>query len=222
MNSPQYTINSAFKPQGWQAPWRTPSQTELRPWVKEQPPRGRYGSMYEYSDARFIQERTPVLYLAFDGVLHHEDVTFRGMAPVMKAPGEQLFAHCDALIELLKPLPDLLIVLSTSWAARLGFASAAMRLPRGLRLRTFACTRPASMGIRSFLEMSCGEQIARDIVRRGRRPFFIIDRDARDFLPEHAQYLVHTDCKDGLSSDRAALGVRHQVERICELTRSPS
>ncbi len=178
--------------------------------------------MYEYSDARFMLERTPVLYLAFDGVLHHEDVTFRGRAPVMKAPGEQLFAHCDALIDLLKPLPDLLIVLSTSWAARMGFATAAMRLPRGLRLRTRACTRPASMGIRSFCAVSRGEQIAQDIAQRGRRPFFIIDRDARGFLPEHSQYLVQADGEAGLSSEQVALGVRHQVERIRELTRSSS
>lgn len=222
MNSPQYTIKSAFKPQGWQPSWVIPTQTELRPWVKEQPPREQYASVYEHTDARFMLERTPVLYLAFDGVLDHDAVTYRGRTPVMKSPEEQLFAHCDALIELLEPLPDLLIVLSTSWAARMGFATAAMRLPRGLRPRTFACTKPVSMGLKRFMAMSRGEQIARDIARRGRRPFFIIDRDERGFFPEYARFLVHTDGKAGLSSDRAVLAVRHQVDRIYELTRSSS
>lgn len=165
MNSPPNTIKSAFKPQGWRPPRQIPSQTELRLWVRKQPPREPYASMYEYSEARFMLERTPVLYLAFDGVLHHEDVTFRGRAPVMKAPGEQLFAHCDALIDLLKPLPDLLIVLSTSWAARMGFATAAMRLPRGAA-PSDPCLHQA--GLDGDQELLCREPRRAD--RPGHRP----------------------------------------------------
>ena len=63
-----------------------------------------------------------ILYLDFDGTLHHHDVWYNeriGMYP--RAPdGFTLFQHMSLLDELMAPYPHVQIVLSTSWAHRLG------------------------------------------------------------------------------------------------------
>jgi len=66
-----------------------------------------------------------LLYLDFDGVLHHEDVRWSpARGAYMNAPGEDLFAYAQLLESQLQQLPDLRIVLSTSWAAHYGFSRA--------------------------------------------------------------------------------------------------
>lgn len=56
-----------------------------------------------------------VLYLDYDGVLHHEDVRWRPrVGAYMNATGFRLFEHANLLDVLLRPFPELRIVLSTS------------------------------------------------------------------------------------------------------------
>ena len=60
-----------------------------------------------------------VLYLDYDGVLHHESCYWHARkGPYLNVPeGENnvLFRHAPLLAEMLEPYPDLKIVLSTSW-----------------------------------------------------------------------------------------------------------
>ena len=72
-----------------------------------------------------------VLYLDFDGVLHHGEVYWsprKGpyIDPTVK---QKLFAYAGLLEELLLPYPNLAIVLSTSWVLKYGCHGAARRLP---------------------------------------------------------------------------------------------
>ena len=84
--------------------------------------------------------RTPLgynqrlLYLDYDGVLHHENCLWHPkIGPYLSAPSEfKLFMHVDLLQELLEPYPQILIVLSTSWAVRYGVTKAAKNLSPSL------------------------------------------------------------------------------------------
>ena len=73
----------------------------------------------------------PLLYLDFDGVLHHDEVYFHPRRGVyLNAPPEhRLFQHVGLLESALAPYPTLQIVLSTSWVRVFSFSGALKRLP---------------------------------------------------------------------------------------------
>ena len=77
-----------------------------------------------------------ILYLDFDGVLHHESVYFNKKGPYIKTNSAGwgqcpyvLFQYAPLLVELLAPYPAVKIVLSTSWARVYGCYGAVKRLP---------------------------------------------------------------------------------------------
>ena len=63
-----------------------------------------------------------VLYLDYDGVLHHENVLWHPkIGAYLSAPeGFVLFQHAELLERVLEPYPDICIVLSTSWMRSYG------------------------------------------------------------------------------------------------------
>ena len=63
-----------------------------------------------------------ILYLDFNGVLHHENVRNFGKGPVMIESGHSLFEWSNRLNIALLPYPEVQIVLSTSWVRILGFS----------------------------------------------------------------------------------------------------
>lgn len=84
----------------------------------------------------------PVLYLDYDGALHHDACFWhpRRGTYLQAGPGYSLFQHEQLLDELLAPYPDVLIVPSTSWVRIYRCAGAANRLPAGLRSRVIEAT----------------------------------------------------------------------------------
>ena len=88
-----------------------------------------------------------LLYLDYDGVLHHEDVRWHPRRGVyLNAPPEfRLFQHAELLETLLAPHPDVSIVLSTSWVRVLGYSRSVKRLPPGLRERVIGATYHSNM-----------------------------------------------------------------------------
>jgi len=74
-----------------------------------------------------------ILFLDFDGVLHSSEAYLVKQEPVLRAEeGMTLFQHAPLLVEALDQQPDIQIVLSTSWVARLGFDRAKGCLPDAL------------------------------------------------------------------------------------------
>jgi len=121
-----------------------------------------------------------LLYLDFDGVLHHEAVyQHPTKGPYIKtdAPGHQLFQHVPILEELLAPYPDVQIVLSTSWAVSPGFAKAAKKLPMELRQRCIGSTYHSAMDKFLFREAPRGMQVWADVLRRQPRAWLALDDD---------------------------------------------
>ena len=110
-----------------------------------------------------------VLYLDFDGVLHHEDVwrhPRRGLYFGAKGVGHTFFENALLLEHLLTPYPDVLIVLSTSWVPSLGYSRAASKLPPGLKARIVGATFHTRMNRNLFNCLTRAHQVLDDVDRR--------------------------------------------------------
>jgi hypothetical protein len=155
-----------------------------------------------------------VLYLDFDGVLHHEDVRWspkRGA--YMSAPGEQLFAFVDLLDRQLRDLPDLRIVLSTSWTVRYGYSRTAARLPESLRRRVIGSTWHSRMDKNVFHNTPRGLQVMQDLQRHTPADWFALDDD--ESWPAWSRpYLVQTDGSLGISDPNALTQIQAHIDRL--------
>jgi hypothetical protein len=156
-----------------------------------------------------------VLYLDFDGVLHHEDVRWspkRGA--YMSAPGEQLFAYVDLLDRQLRDLPDLRIVLSTSWTVRYGYSRTAARLPDSLRRRVIGSTWHSRMDKNLFYGTPRGLQVIQDLQRRKPTGWFALDDDDEGWPAWSRPYLVQTDGALGISAPNALTQIQAHIDRL--------
>lgn len=155
-----------------------------------------------------------LLFLDYDGVLHPDAAYLVRGRPVLQAEGE-LFMWAPILVDLVRPYPDLKIVLSTSWVRVLGFSRARGYLPEEIRSRVIGGTWHSAMGRHAegshrtdstwFSESSRYEQIARYISRASGRAssWLAIDDDAEGWDDAHRVRLVETDGDTGLSSPLA-------------------
>src|ERR1700739_685965 len=77
-----------------------------------------------------------LLYLDFDGVLHHEAVYVSSKQGIyIRELGFKLFEWAHFLVSALEPHPTVRIVLSTSWCRQPGFSRACTRFPPELQHR---------------------------------------------------------------------------------------
>lgn len=148
-----------------------------------------------------------VLYLDFDGVLHHEDVR-RGKKGMFFGPEAQktghdhaFFEHCHLLESLLEPYPDVQIVLSTTWAKVLGFSRARKRLSPDLQARVVGSTFHSGMDRLFFDEASRGMQIWSDVCRRTPSQWLAIDDDHFGWPVWCRHKLICTPEDRGLNSE---------------------
>lgn len=140
-----------------------------------------------------------VLYLDFDGVLHHENVWWHPKrGAYIFETHYQLFEHVELLEQLLAPYPAVQIVLSTSWVRRYGMTKSAKYLGP-LRERVIGTTFHSSMDEELFSEMPRGLQVWSDVVRRRPAKWLALD-DVDDGWPAEAQgNFLKTDNVLGIS-----------------------
>lgn len=146
---------------------------------------------------------------------------------MLKADGE-LFMWAPSLVDLLRPYPELRIVLSTSWVRVLGFGKARDYLPLELRAKVIGGTWHSGMGRHSegahrtdiswFVESSRYQQIARYVSRAGGRAssWLAIDDDAEGWDEALRARLVETDGDTGLSSPLAQNDLRAKLRLLQE------
>lgn len=150
-----------------------------------------------------------VLYVDLDGVLHHEGVLFdprRGvrMSEVL-APGHKLFEWAHILEDALGPFPDVALVLSSSWCARVGYTATLMRLSSALRTRFIGGTyhhkvHGADPWTKSeFANLSRGEQVCADVERRRPHVWAALDDDSENWPKDALANLIACDGRRGLS-----------------------
>ena len=152
-----------------------------------------------------------LLYLDFDGVLHHENVLWHPKrGAYLDAPPEyRLFQHAPLLAQLLAPYPEIRIVLSTSWARVYGCRAAAKRLPMSLRNRVIGATFHSRMVELEFLSHSRGMQIWADVVRRRPRDWLALDDDTLDWPHWCQNKLIATHETEGIAEP----AVTQQIEQ---------
>lgn len=142
-----------------------------------------------------------VLYLDFDGVLHHEDVWFHPRrGAYVNTPGYALFEHTHLLEDVLASFPEVRIVLSTSWVRVRRYSRAVKRLSPSLQVRVIGATFHTRMNRSDFEALPRGVQILNDVVRRNPIHWVALDDDAEGWVPEYLEQLIHCDSVLGISA----------------------
>ncbi|MDO8903228.1 HAD domain-containing protein [Hydrogenophaga sp.] len=142
-----------------------------------------------------------VLYLDYDGVLHHEDVWWHPRrGAYIRTPGYALFEHMPLLEAALEPFPDVRIVLSTSWVRVRRFSRSVKRLSPALRERVIGATFHTRMNEKAFTDLPRGVQILGDVSRRQPRHWVALDDDAEGWPEAYRSDLIHTDEVLGISA----------------------
>lgn len=158
-----------------------------------------------------------VLYLDFDGVLHHQDVWWHPRrGAFIKTPGYQLFEHMHLLEKALQPFPTVRIVLSTSWVHSRQYSRAAERLSLTLRERVVGATYHSAMNLEHFLMLPRGVQIHNDASRRAPRDWLAIDDDAHAWPTHLLHKLILTDGVLGISAPGVLEELEAKLMRLCK------
>lgn len=156
-----------------------------------------------------------VLYLDYDGVLHHEDVRWKlRVGAFMNAPGFHLFEHATLLDELLRPYPDLAIVLSTSWVVQFGCSRSAKRLPPGLSTRVVGATFHSEMSRRRFEALTRGRQVMEDVERRKPVDWFALDDTDEGWPEDFRDRVVITHEQLGIFPSEVITRVQANLHRM--------
>lgn len=160
-----------------------------------------------------------VLYLDFDGVLHHENCLWhpRKGAYLVAPERYKLFQHAELLAQMLSPYPEVQIVLSTSWVRRYGMSTTAKRLPAALRSRVAGATfHSRHMRKDDFMLMPRGQQVHEDVLRRRPRDWLALDDDAEGWPPESAGKFIQSHDTEGISHPLVLEQLKAALEVLCK------
>lgn len=160
-----------------------------------------------------------ILYLDYDGVLHHENVLWHPSRGVyLDAPAQYvLFQHVDLLDAWLEPYPDVRLVLSTSWVRTFGFSRAARRLPPRLRARVIGATYHSQMNRQVFAAIPRGMQVWEDVQRRQPRDWLALDDDVEGWPDECRDKHIRTHLHEGLSAPDVSATFKAKLAELCSL-----
>lgn len=165
-----------------------------------------------------------ILFLDFDGVLHPDAAYYERGRPVLRADGE-LFMWAPILVDMVRPFPELKIVLSTSWVRVLRFDRARRCLPQELQPRVIGATWHSAMArhtegshrIHDWYTIATRyEQIARYVAHGGASTldWLAIDDDVRGWSEVDRRRLVATDGQVGLSDVTTQLELQRKLQRL--------
>ena len=145
-----------------------------------------------------------MLYLDYDGVLHHEDVwrhPRKGLYFGAEGAGHTLFENVGLLAQLLDPYPDVFIVLSTTWVSSLRFSHAASKLPSNLRKRVIGATFHTRMNRYAFASLSRAQQVLDDVQRRQPSAWVAVD-DAPGWPLDSLPHFIPSDPAAGIADPK--------------------
>ena len=158
-----------------------------------------------------------LLYLDFDGVLHHENVLWHSLiGPYLSAPdGYVLFQHATLLESLLEPYPQVSIILSTSWVRRFGAVKAAKNLKPSLRYRVVGATFNSRRDDASFAATPRGLQVHQDVLRRKPKAWIALDDDVVGWPQDCRGNLVRTNKREGISDPVVRETLQTKLREMC-------
>ena len=158
-----------------------------------------------------------ILYLDYDGVLHHENVLWHPkIGAYLSAPdGYVLFQHAELLEQLLAPYPQVRIVLSTAWVRRYGCLKTAKNLRPALRQRVIGATYHSTVREPEFTALPRGVQVWSDVIKRQPRGWLALD-DVDEGWPAHAlPHFVRTHEQDGISEPEVLAEFQEKLGKMC-------
>lgn len=159
-----------------------------------------------------------VLYLDFDGVLHHENVKWAPQTgPYLDAPARyKLFQHAELLAQMLEPYAAIKIVLSTAWGQWYGLDYSVARLAAALRSRVVGAIY--ARGLKYPDDFACmprGMQVAVDAASRRPLDWLALDDNEEGWPPEHAHRHVHTHMYEGISDPDVQAEFKRKLKEMC-------
>ena len=160
-----------------------------------------------------------VIYLDFDGVLHHENCLWNPtQGPYLSAPPRYtLFQHAELLAQMLEPYPEVKVVLSTTWIRRYGLTTSAKRLPASLQARVIGGTfHSRHMREDEFRYLTRGQQVTADVTRREPRDWLALDDDGEGWHPSQLSHLVQTHQYEGISDPEVLAIFKQKMEAMCK------
>lgn len=149
---------------------------------------------------------TPTLYLAFDGVLHPNLVSFhRGSLPRLRAGGHVLFENCAILEQLIHESPEIAVVLHNWWVQFLGYQRTLRLLPETVRAHVIGATWRECRGPRARMSntRSRRDWLESDLIRRQPEHPVLVDCDARQVVPQLTDRACIVDSWRGLTEPGA-------------------
>lgn len=162
----------------------------------------------------------PVCYLDYDGCVQHCNVRWSEKGGFfLEAPARyRLFQHVGLLEELLAPHPSVRLVLSTSWAQRLGLKEAASYLPESLQVRVIGATYEFAEPGDFFAYLSRGEQVVLDAQRRRPSAWLALDDDQVGWPKWAEKHVLFTDPYEGISLPEVLGAARAKVAMLASDT----
>lgn len=165
-----------------------------------------------------------VLYLDFDGVLHHSEVWYHpkiGPYFPSKVPARyKLFEHIGLLEQLLEPYPRVSIVLSTTWSRRYGPHRAGKNLGHKLSTRVIGATFHTRMNHEDFDNKLRGGQVYEDVLRRKPAQWVALDDDTDGWPSEVGDRYIRTHLIDGISDHEVLVAIRERFKQYFGSTAS--
>jgi hypothetical protein len=148
----------------------------------------------------------PTLYLAFDGVLHPNLVSFRrGCVPRLRAGGHTLFENNTILEQIIDACPSTVVVLHNWWVQFLGYQGTVRLLPETVRSHVIGSTWRECRGPRARLTNNRPRRdwLEYDLVRRQSAHPVLLDCDARQIVPQLLDSACIVDSWRGLTEPGA-------------------
>jgi hypothetical protein len=164
----------------------------------------------------------PLLYLDYDGVLHHENVRFvetTGQFQLVAPTRYRLFEHLELLERLLEPFPSVRIVLSTRWTRLKPLPEVSKELLPSLRSRVIGSFVPPAAPA-DFWTKPKGQQVAEDVERRAPCAWLALDDDQIGWPAWSMPHVIFTDPYEGISPPEAQDAIRRQLAAVVKKARS--
>ena len=159
-----------------------------------------------------------VLYLDYDGALHHHNVLWHPhIGPYLSCvpDGSVLFQYAELLEQVLVPYPHLKIVLATAWVRRYGCAHSAKHLRPSLRARVIGATFHSRMDEGEFGTLPRGEQVWNDVLRRKPRGWLALDDDGLDWPDWCLANFIQTHANEGISDAAVLAELKAKLAALC-------
>jgi hypothetical protein len=155
-----------------------------------------------------------ILYLDYDGVLHHCNVRLaqygygEARVPEMVEPSHELFSWAEILVRILDeedPERKVKIILSTSWGYHFGIEAKSF-LPTSLQERVIGKTDQSML--------SRGEQILKHATKNGIERWIAIDDDRCRWPYDYQDRLVYCDSETGISDSQVQADLRGKLRDL--------